>query len=73
MVTLSVESEIEAIVEKAIDKYGKRHDALIPILSEVNQKLGYIPEQLRDNSRLKMDISHNFMSGLVQCRTCLIG
>lgn len=45
MVTLSVESEVAVIVQKAIDKHGKRHDALIPILSEVNSKLGYIPAE----------------------------
>ena len=45
MVTLSVESEVAVIVQNAIDKHGKRHDALIPILSDVNNKLGYIPRE----------------------------
>ena len=45
MTTLSVESEVAAIVRTAIDKHGKKHDALIPILSEVNNKLGYIPAE----------------------------
>jgi NADH-quinone oxidoreductase subunit E len=45
MITLSVESEVAAIVQQAIDKYGTKHDALIPILSEVNRKLGYIPAE----------------------------
>lgn len=43
MIALFVESEITTIVRTAIDKHGKKQDALIPILSEVNNKLGYIP------------------------------
>ena len=45
MITLSVESEVAAIVQTAIDKHGKKHDALIPILSDVNKKFGYIPAE----------------------------
>jgi len=45
MITLSIESEVATIVQTAIDKHGKKHDALIPILSEVNHKLGYIPAE----------------------------
>jgi NADH:ubiquinone oxidoreductase subunit E len=38
-----IESEVKAIVQQAIEKHGKTPDALIPILSEINHALGYIP------------------------------
>ncbi len=34
-----------AIVQNAIEKHGASHDALIPILLEINQAAGYIPAQ----------------------------
>lgn len=40
-----VESEVKAIVQQAIEKHGKTPDALIPILSEINHSLGYIPAE----------------------------
>lgn len=43
MIATIVESEVAAIVRTAIAHHGKKHDALIPILSEVNNKLGYVP------------------------------
>lgn len=45
MIATIVESEVAAIVQTAIANHGKKHDALIPILSEVNNKLGYIPAE----------------------------
>ena len=52
MLTLSVESEVTDTVKTAIDRHGKKHDALIPILSEVNNRLGYIPaEAIREIQR----------------------
>lgn len=38
---------IEA-VDAAIDRYGAKRDELIPILSDVNHKLGYIPPEAFD-------------------------
>jgi NADH:ubiquinone oxidoreductase subunit E len=35
--------DISAIVSAAIHKHGTRREALIPILSEINHVLGYIP------------------------------
>ncbi|HEY6074175.1 MAG TPA: NAD(P)H-dependent oxidoreductase subunit E [Anaerolineales bacterium] len=35
--------EIAALVESAVEKHGARPDAVIPILSEINRALGYIP------------------------------
>jgi NADH:ubiquinone oxidoreductase subunit E len=37
------ESDIKIVVTHAIQHHGKSRDALIPILSEVNQEYGYIP------------------------------
>jgi len=54
MIALVVESEVTAIVQDAIDKHGKKRDALIPILSEVNSKLGYIPAEAFHEIRRQM-------------------
>ncbi len=35
--------DIAALVEAAVEKHGARPDAVIPILSEINRALGYIP------------------------------
>src|SRR5512141_1535429 len=35
--------EIADLVEQAIARHGARRDAVIPILSEINRVLGYIP------------------------------
>lgn len=43
MIAPTQEHDIPAIVRDAIEKHGAKGDALIPILSEINQALGYIP------------------------------
>jgi NADH-quinone oxidoreductase subunit E len=43
MSTLKIESDIVAVVQVAIEKHGRNHDAFIPILSEINQVLGHVP------------------------------
>ena len=43
MVATVGESDMSAIVTEAIKKHGAQRDALIPILSEINRVLGYIP------------------------------
>ncbi|HKZ44272.1 MAG TPA: NAD(P)H-dependent oxidoreductase subunit E [Anaerolineales bacterium] len=35
--------DLESLVIKAIEKHGATHEAVIPILSDLNQILGYIP------------------------------
>src|SRR5215212_6488331 len=45
MIALIVERDVSAIVQAAIEKHGAKRDALIPILSEVNHALGYIPAE----------------------------
>ncbi len=37
------EMDITALVSEAIEKHGARRDSIIPILSEINRALGYIP------------------------------
>ncbi len=59
MIAPLIESEVAAIVREAIKEHGIQRDALIPILSEINHKLGYIPgeafremrKQLHDPAR----------------------
>ena len=45
MVAPTIERDVPAIVREAIEKHGARRDALIPILSEINHVLGYIPAE----------------------------
>src|SRR5512140_3680489 len=37
------ELELPELVERAVRTHGRRRDAIIPILSEINRALGYIP------------------------------
>lgn len=53
----AVEREIKEVVQEAIEKHGRGRDALIPILSEINHTLGYIPaEAMRE---VKAQINHD--------------
>lgn len=45
MVTTTIERDVSGIVQGAIEKHGAKRDALIPILSEINHALGYIPAE----------------------------
>ena len=45
MIAPTMERDVSVIVKEAIDKHGRTRDALIPILSEINRALGYIPAQ----------------------------
>lgn len=42
-IELKNEVDVSSIVEAAVASHGATHEALIPILSEVNEKLGYLP------------------------------
>ncbi len=37
------EAELDAVIQQAISQHGSGRDAVIPVLSEVNQAFGYIP------------------------------
>ena len=53
----AVEREIKEVVQEAIEKHGCTRDAFIPILSEINHALGYIPaEAIRE---VKAQINHD--------------
>jgi NADH-quinone oxidoreductase subunit E len=45
MVAPTIERDVSAIVQEAIEKHGAKRDALIPILSQINHALGYIPAE----------------------------
>ena len=45
MIAPIVERDVSAIVQAAIEKHGAKRDELIPILSEINHALGYIPAE----------------------------
>ena len=45
MIAPTNERDVSAIVRSAIEKHGTQRDALIPILSEINRALGYIPAE----------------------------
>jgi len=45
MTAPTIERDVSLLVQEAIEKHGAHRDALIPILSEVNHALGYIPAE----------------------------
>jgi NADH:ubiquinone oxidoreductase subunit E len=45
MVAPTIERDVSVTVSEAIEKHGAKRDALIPILSEINTVLGYIPAE----------------------------
>ena len=45
MIAQTIERDVPAIVQEAIERHGAKRDALIPILSEINHVLGYIPSE----------------------------
>jgi len=60
VIKLRQESEIKTVVEAAVASHGITEEALIPILTEVNNKLGFLPEQaMAEISRsLRLPQSH---------------
>jgi NADH-quinone oxidoreductase subunit E len=51
-------AEIVRLVEKAIEDNGATRDAVIPILSEINSTLGYIPMAVLPEIRRRIDLPH---------------
>ncbi len=45
MAATTIERDVSHIVQEAIEKHGAKRDVLIPILSEINHELGYIPAE----------------------------
>jgi NADH:ubiquinone oxidoreductase subunit E len=62
-VTLSETRNVSSVVAEAIAHHGNTADALIPVLSEVNDKLGYLPvDALTEISRSLRVPSSQLMS-----------
>jgi NADH:ubiquinone oxidoreductase subunit E len=57
MVAPTIERDVSAIVQDAIERHGAQRDALIPILSEVNRALGYIPAEAFQEVRRQLQAS----------------
>jgi NADH-quinone oxidoreductase subunit E len=55
MVAPTIERDVSAIVQEAIEKHGAKRDALIPILSEINHALGYIPAEAFQEVRKQLN------------------
>jgi NADH-quinone oxidoreductase subunit E len=64
MIARTVERDVSAIVQEAIEKHGAKRDALIPILSEVNTALGYIPAEAFQEvqKQLNAEEEHTYVS-----------
>jgi NADH:ubiquinone oxidoreductase subunit E len=57
MLAPTIERDVPAIVHEAIKKHGAKRDALIPILSEINHVLGYIPAEAFQEVRKQLQSS----------------
>ena len=57
MVAPTIERDVSAIVQEAIEKHGAQRDVLIPILSEINHELGYIPAEAFQEVRKQLQTS----------------
>jgi NADH-quinone oxidoreductase subunit E len=55
MVAPTIERDVSAIVQAAIEEHGAQRDALIPILSEINRALGYIPSEAFQEVRKQLN------------------
>ena len=55
MIAPTKERDVSIIVSEAIEKHGAKRDALIPILSEVNHALGYIPAEAFEEIRKQLN------------------
>jgi len=50
--------ELDSIIDQAVEKHGAGRDAVIPILSEVNAQIGYIPGETLGKLRRKINAPH---------------
>ena len=64
MIARTIERDVSAIVQEAIEKHGAKRDALIPILSDVNKVLGYIPAEAFQEvqKQLNAEEEHTFVT-----------
>jgi NADH:ubiquinone oxidoreductase subunit E len=59
MVVPIIELDVPTVVQEAIQKHGAKRDALIPILSDINRVLGYIPGEAFQELRRQLRTSMN--------------
>jgi NADH:ubiquinone oxidoreductase subunit E len=62
MIAPTIERDVSEIVRAALEKHGAQRDALIPILSEINQALGYIPAEAFQEVRKQLQTEDVFVS-----------
>jgi NADH:ubiquinone oxidoreductase subunit E len=65
MNSLTLDLAVPAIVQEAIEKHGAKREALIPILSEINHVLGFIPGEAFQEVRRQLQAAEEqiFVSG----------
>lgn len=56
MVLNSKDLELDEVLKKAIDLHGSGRDSIIPILSEINDQLGYIPVSVLAKIRREINV-----------------
>jgi NADH:ubiquinone oxidoreductase subunit E len=47
----TIDTELDTVIEAAVKRHGAARDAIIPILSEVNQAFGFIPGEAHGKIR----------------------
>jgi len=57
MIAPTSKREISVIVREAIERHGPTRDVLIPVLSEINRELGYIPAEAFQEVRQQLQMS----------------
>ena len=62
MIAPTMEGDVSEIVRAAIEKHGAQRDALIPILSEINRALGYIPAEAFQEVHKQLQTGDVFVS-----------
>ncbi len=64
MIASTIERDVSVIVKDAIEKHGATKDALIPILSEINYAIGYIPAEAFEevHKQLNSQSEHVYVS-----------
>ncbi len=50
------ELELDAVIQKALDHHGTGRDAVIPILSAINEQIGFIPAEAFGKIRRKINM-----------------
>lgn len=62
MTAPTMERNVPGVVKAAIETYGATRDALIPILSEINRTLGYIPAEAFEEVRKQLQTSDELVN-----------